>query len=325
MLPARVNSTPYAGEKISTLFENSAGITEPTSDAEELNLLIHDKDFDQSAAVESTVTSPKSKRKRQHRGKLPRCFEGSGVLPQAGETEWDPSKLLYHTGKWPIEEERFANRLVLEFEAGVLEDCRDGVTLRSYLAKTLRCAPMRVSKKLAGKCIGSKVFCRQHVDRKAFLHKIATGELNVPSLQKRINPKSISGDRRPKQQWGSTPDLTDDESSSGSSSCSEDYDSDENNPRKQAKSKYSSQGRDGTFPPSQIRAGSEAVAAASDMYTCPMLSEFESNIDEYSADLYLPDVSTLNGDGCQHVVDIGYDEWKDALSYFKESEYVTAL
>lgn len=308
------------------LFENSAGITEPTSEAEELDSLKLDMDFNQSAVPESTLTSPKSKRKRQHRGKLPRCFEGSGVLPQAGETEWDPSKLLYHTGKWPIEEERFANRLVLEFEAGVLEDCRDGVTLRSYLAKTLRCAPMRVSKKLAGKCIGSKVFCRQHVDRKAFLHKIATGELNIPSLQKRINPKSITGDRRPnKQQWGSTPDLTDDESSSGSSSCSEDYDSDENNPRKQAKSKFSSQGRDGAFPPSQIRAGSEAVAAPSDMYTCPMPSEFESNIDEYGADLYLPDVSTLTGEGCQHVVDLGYDEWKDALSYFKESEYVTSL
>jgi hypothetical protein len=327
MLTVGATPTPFAGEKLSlNLFENSAGITEPTSEAEELDCLILDKDFDQSAALESTVTSPKSKRKRQHRGKMPRCFEGSGVLPQAGETEWDPSKLLYHTGKWPIEEERFANRLVLEFEAGVLEDCRDGVTLRSYLAKTLRCAPMRVSKKLAGKCIGSKVFCRQHVDRKAFLHKIATGELNIPSLQKRINPKSISGDRRPnKQQWGSTPDLTDDESSSGSSSCFEDYESDENNPRKQAKSNNSSEGRDGTFPPSQARAGSEAVAAPTDMYTCPMLPEFESNIDEYGADLYLPDVSTLTGEGCQHVVDLGYDEWKDALSYFKESEYVTAL
>lgn len=327
MLPVRANSTLHVEAKIPvTAFENNVGITEPTSEADELDCLILDKDFDQCAAIESPVTSPKSKRKRQHRGKLPRSFEGSGVLPQAGETEWDPSKLLYHTGKWPIEEERFANRLVLEFEAGVLEDCRDGVTLRSYLAKTLRCAPMRVSKKLAGKCIGSKVFCRQHIDRKAFLHKIATGELHIPSIQKRINPKLALNDRRPnKQQWGSTPDLTDDESSSGSSSCSEGYDSDENNPRKLAKSKYTSQGRDVSFPQSNIRAGPEALAVPNDIYTCPMLSEFENNIDEYGADLYLPDVSTLTGEGCQHVVDLGYDEWKDALSYFKESEYVTAL
>jgi hypothetical protein len=45
-------------------------------------------------------------------------------------------------GKWPIEEEIYANRLVVEFAAGVLEDCEDGTTLRSYLSTKLRCAPM---------------------------------------------------------------------------------------------------------------------------------------------------------------------------------------
>ena len=58
------------------------------------------------------------------------------------------------SGKWTCEEENFANRLIIEFEAGSLQDCEEGCTLRSYLARRLRCAPMRISKKFAGRCIG---------------------------------------------------------------------------------------------------------------------------------------------------------------------------
>jgi hypothetical protein len=60
-------------------------------------------------------------------------------------------------GKWCPEEESFANYLIAEFERGSLNDCDDGCTLRCYLAKKLNCAPMRISKKFAGRCIG-KVF-----------------------------------------------------------------------------------------------------------------------------------------------------------------------
>ncbi|KAJ1398841.1 hypothetical protein B484DRAFT_339569 [Ochromonadaceae sp. CCMP2298] len=58
------------------------------------------------------------------------------------------------SGKWTAEEETFANRLIEGFEGGTLLDCDDGSTLRSYLAKRLNCAPMRISKKFAGLCIG---------------------------------------------------------------------------------------------------------------------------------------------------------------------------
>lgn len=71
---------------------------------------------------------------------------------------WDPNDGLPHAGKWPMEEERFAYLLINKFENGMLDDCEEGTTLRSYLAKTLRCAPMRVSKKFAGKCVGSKAY-----------------------------------------------------------------------------------------------------------------------------------------------------------------------
>ena len=76
------------------------------------------------------------------------------------DIRWDPNDGLPHAGKWPIEEERYAYMLIRNFENGTLEDCLDGTTLRSYLAKTLRCAPMRVSKKFAGKCVGSKTYVR---------------------------------------------------------------------------------------------------------------------------------------------------------------------
>lgn len=64
------------------------------------------------------------------------------------------------SGKWSPEEEGFANRLVYEFESGWLQDCEEGCTLRSYLAKKLNCAPMRISKKFAGRCIGKLVFTK---------------------------------------------------------------------------------------------------------------------------------------------------------------------
>ena len=61
---------------------------------------------------------------------------------------------IQRSGKWSTEEESFANRLIMDFENGSLRDCEDGCTLRSYLARKLRCAPMRISKKFAGRCIG---------------------------------------------------------------------------------------------------------------------------------------------------------------------------
>jgi hypothetical protein len=101
--------------------------------------------------------SNRPKRKRHVLDSSSSLFDIATVLPNVGEMEWNPADNVHHSGKWPMEEEKFANRLVLEFEAGVLEDCKEGTTLRSYLAKTLRCAPMRVSKKFAGKCIGTSL------------------------------------------------------------------------------------------------------------------------------------------------------------------------
>lgn len=71
-----------------------------------------------------------------------------------------PDKKYLRSGKWSQEEEDYSNRLIYEFENGFLHDCEEGCSLRSYLAKKLSCAPMRVSKKLAGRCIGKLTYTR---------------------------------------------------------------------------------------------------------------------------------------------------------------------
>ena len=67
-------------------------------------------------------------------------------------------------GKWTAEEEAYANRLIVEFKAGLLP-LTDGTTLRTFLSKLLNCDPMRISKKFVGNnCIGKQVFRRRTAD-----------------------------------------------------------------------------------------------------------------------------------------------------------------
>jgi hypothetical protein len=61
------------------------------------------------------------------------------------------------SGKWTREEERYAELLIELLEKGHIDE-KNGTTLRSYLSRKLHCAPMRISKKYAGKGIGKMVF-----------------------------------------------------------------------------------------------------------------------------------------------------------------------
>lgn len=54
-------------------------------------------------------------------------------------------------GKWTAEEEEYALFIIQEFEKGTLRECENGTTLRSFLSRKLHCAPMRISKKYAGR------------------------------------------------------------------------------------------------------------------------------------------------------------------------------
>jgi len=82
-------------------------------------------------------------------------------------------------GKWTIEEEQYANRLIHEFKAGLLP-LTDGTTLRTFLSRLLNCDPMRISKKFVGSnCIGKQVFRR----RSAEVHKLSPEELERTRLE----------------------------------------------------------------------------------------------------------------------------------------------
>lgn len=77
------------------------------------------------------------------------------------------------SGKWFPEEESYAMILIEAFEQGAATDCTNGSTLRSYLAQKLHCAPMRISKKFAGKGIGKMVY----INRKKFLDPTLAAKL----------------------------------------------------------------------------------------------------------------------------------------------------
>ena len=62
-------------------------------------------------------------------------------------------------GKWSATEVALAELLIELFKAGRVPGCREGTTLRAFLAAELRCERMRISKKYAaGQSIGKLVF-----------------------------------------------------------------------------------------------------------------------------------------------------------------------
>jgi hypothetical protein len=82
-------------------------------------------------------------------------------LHQAPKTHLTPAAFQgkkLRSGKWIKEEEDYAELLISLFEKGQVEDCENGCTLRSFLSRKLHCAPMRISKKYAGKGIGKMVY-----------------------------------------------------------------------------------------------------------------------------------------------------------------------
>ena len=80
--------------------------------------------------------------------------------PREGEKEAKAAPPL-RRGKWSLEEEAYASRLIVEFKAGLLP-LTDGTTLRTFLSKLLNCDPMRISKKFVGSnCIGKQIFRRK--------------------------------------------------------------------------------------------------------------------------------------------------------------------
>jgi len=81
------------------------------------------------------------------------------------QQEEQPQQL--RRGKWTQEEEAYVLCLVRDFNDGLLDE-PPGITLRTFLSQTLRCDPMRITKKFTGdSSIGKKVYhpnADQHSD-----------------------------------------------------------------------------------------------------------------------------------------------------------------
>ena len=61
-------------------------------------------------------------------------------------------------GKWTVEEERYVERVIRDFNSGLLH-AAPGTTLRNYLSEKLNCDPMRITKKFTGDAsIGKRVY-----------------------------------------------------------------------------------------------------------------------------------------------------------------------
>lgn len=90
-------------------------------------------------------------------------------------------------GKWTVEEESYANRLIYEFKLGLLP-LTDGTTLRTFLSKLLNCDPMRISKKFVGQnCIGKQVFRRRQQDlEKLTPERIETSRRELAELERKF-------------------------------------------------------------------------------------------------------------------------------------------
>lgn len=77
------------------------------------------------------------------------------------KTAAEQRALNVRRGKWTAEEQLYAEQLIADFTAGTVGRCDEGITLRAFLARELRCDRMRISKKFAGASIGKLIFRRQ--------------------------------------------------------------------------------------------------------------------------------------------------------------------
>ena len=86
----------------------------------------------------------------QHQVPAPAHMPNLASLPQFLPTPLVFLNQKLRCGKWSALEEAYAVLLIEYFEKGIIVECENGVTLRSFLSRKLHCSPMRISKKFAG-------------------------------------------------------------------------------------------------------------------------------------------------------------------------------
>jgi hypothetical protein len=279
-----------------------------------------DEEAAQSRPKSRSSGTAKRKRNSANRVSLAERLVNDGASDD--DIKWDPNDGLPHTGKWPLEEEKFAYKLIRDFEAGVLDDCPEGTTLRSYLAKTLRCAPMRVSKKFAGKCIGSKTFTRKPLDPS----DPANG--NRMALVLKNRKRVLSDDESSEDDMSRTSRSSSDQDFSDVSSSSSDSGSmspGRRSPksRRRCGSRFSdasstdslASGLTSGAATYRGRSSGQKAPRSDEVFCIPPLSETMAMIDPASS--FDPMFGFVDTDE-KHFQDLDaqYDEWRRALSYF---------
>ncbi|KAG7392144.1 hypothetical protein PHYPSEUDO_001867 [Phytophthora pseudosyringae] len=87
------------------------------------------------------------------------CAEPVGNVLVFRESKNRPNSSA-RKGKWSIDEHKYANLLMKQFQLGALP-LADGLHLRVFMASMLQCDPLRVTKKYAGQAIGKQNFSFQ--------------------------------------------------------------------------------------------------------------------------------------------------------------------
>mmetsp|Transcript_31219 Transcript_31219/g.42651 ORF Transcript_31219/g.42651 Transcript_31219/m.42651 type:complete len:201 (-) Transcript_31219:1078-1680(-) len=90
------------------------------------------------------------------------------------------------SGKWTEEEVSLAMRLIYEFENGIITGMSPKMTLRAFLAQQLRCDPMRISKKFAGRCVGKRPYS-------SYKKNIAASKSSSAAVENKEENRSIFG------------------------------------------------------------------------------------------------------------------------------------
>jgi len=115
------------------------------------------------AAAPPSSSGTRASSKRDSAGAAPLKRERSESRGSTSDNEpkasgATPPKKKLRRGKWTPEEEAYVERIIHDFNAGLL-DVPAGTTLRTYLSQKLNCDPMRITKKFTGaSCIGKRVF-----------------------------------------------------------------------------------------------------------------------------------------------------------------------
>ena len=150
------------------LVKKRKATTTTTSAASTVAVVLHDYEAQQHPQAQARSVQQQQQQRKQHQqqNQQQQPINGNNNNNGGGNSSNNNKQKKVQQlrrGNWTPEEEAYANRVIQEFEAGLLP-LTNGTTLRTYLSKLLNCDPMRISKKFVGSCLGNQVFRKRTAD-----------------------------------------------------------------------------------------------------------------------------------------------------------------